>query len=111
MLKQRGAQQHRPTRSSKDGRDIDRQDGPQGVEQVGSEPLQTGQAIIGPVFGQIKDVRGIRSFMRTGKAAADSEWKLICSTHCDEALPPRSCQAGHRAVQPAGGAGGPMKAR
>ena len=39
------------------------------------------QAIIEPVFGQIKDVRGIRRFMRRGKAAADSEWKLIAGTH------------------------------
>jgi transposase len=39
------------------------------------------QQLIEPVFGQIKDARGIRSFMRRGKAAADSEWKLICGTH------------------------------
>ncbi|MCL4368852.1 MAG: transposase [Actinobacteria bacterium] len=39
------------------------------------------QQLIEPVFGQIKDVRGIRRFMRRGKAAADSEWKLICGTH------------------------------
>jgi hypothetical protein len=39
------------------------------------------QQIIEPVFGQIKDARGIRSFMPRGKAAADSEWKLICGTH------------------------------
>src|SRR5581483_10143791 len=37
--------------------------------------------IIEPVFGQIKDARGIRGFPRRGKAAADSEWKLICGTH------------------------------
>src|SRR5262249_2319252 len=36
------------------------------------------QQIIEPVFGQIKDAGGIRGFMRRGKAAADSEWKLIC---------------------------------
>lgn len=39
------------------------------------------QQIIEPVFGQIKHTRGIRGFMRRGKAAADSEWKLICGTH------------------------------
>src|SRR5262249_44606139 len=39
------------------------------------------QQIIEPVFGQIKDARGIRGFMRRGKAAADSEWKLIGGTH------------------------------
>jgi transposase len=39
------------------------------------------QQIIEPVFGQIKGARGIRGFSRRGKAAADSEWKLICGTH------------------------------
>lgn len=39
------------------------------------------QHIIEPVFGQIKHARGIRGFSRRGKAAADSEWKLICGTH------------------------------
>jgi transposase len=37
--------------------------------------------LVEPVFGQIKGARGIRSFMRRGKAAAESEWKLICATH------------------------------
>ena len=39
------------------------------------------QAIIEPVFGQIKHARGIRGFSRRGKNAAESEWKLICGTH------------------------------
>ena len=39
------------------------------------------QQLIEPVFGQIKDGRGIRGFMRRGRAACDSEWKLICGTH------------------------------
>ncbi len=39
------------------------------------------QHLIEPVFGQIKDGRHIRGFMRRGKAAANSEWKLICGTH------------------------------
>lgn len=39
------------------------------------------QAIIEPVFGQIKQARGIRGFSRRSKPAADSEWKLICGTH------------------------------
>ena len=34
-----------------------------------------------PVFGQIKDARDCDGFMRRGKDAADSEWKLICLTH------------------------------
>ena len=39
------------------------------------------QAIIEPVFGQIKEVRGIRRFSRRGRAAAESEWQLIAGTH------------------------------
>jgi transposase len=39
------------------------------------------QHLIEPVFGQIKDGRNIRGFMRRGKAAAASEWQLICGTH------------------------------
>lgn len=34
-----------------------------------------------PVFGQIKDVRGFDRFMRRGKRACASEWKMICATH------------------------------
>jgi hypothetical protein len=34
-----------------------------------------------PVFGQIKDVRGARRFMRRGLDAHDAEWKLLCGTH------------------------------
>jgi len=33
------------------------------------------------VFGQIKDSRGIRHFMRRGLEACREEWKLICATH------------------------------
>ncbi|MGH9222850.1 MAG: transposase, partial [Acidimicrobiales bacterium] len=33
-----------------------------------------------PVFGQVKENRGIRRFMRRGLAAANSEWALICAT-------------------------------
>jgi transposase len=33
------------------------------------------------VFGQIKDNRGIRNYMRRGLEACSQEWKLICTTH------------------------------
>jgi DDE family transposase len=36
---------------------------------------------IEPVFGQLKDVRGARRFMRRGLAACEAEWKLLCGTH------------------------------
>jgi transposase len=34
-----------------------------------------------PVFGQIKDGRGVRRFLRRGLAACQAEWKLLCGTH------------------------------
>ena len=33
-----------------------------------------------PVFGQIKETRGARRFMRRGMAACEAEWKLLCGT-------------------------------
>ena len=38
-------------------------------------------AIVEPVFGQMKEVRGVRRFRRRGFAACASEWQLICATH------------------------------
>jgi transposase len=37
--------------------------------------------IVEPVFGQIKEARGIRRFRRRGVRACASEWRLICTTH------------------------------
>jgi hypothetical protein len=34
-----------------------------------------------PAFGQIKDGRGARRFMRRGLHACEAEWKLLCGTH------------------------------
>jgi hypothetical protein len=34
-----------------------------------------------PVFGQVKDLRGARQFMRRGLRACTAEWKLLCGTH------------------------------
>ena len=39
------------------------------------------KAIVEPVFGQIKDVRGFRRFLLRGFAKVDAEWSLICLTH------------------------------
>jgi transposase len=36
---------------------------------------------IEPVYGQIKHNRGITQFMRRGRAAVQSEWRLITATH------------------------------
>ncbi|HEV8638406.1 MAG TPA: transposase [Chloroflexota bacterium] len=37
--------------------------------------------IVEPVFGQIKEIRGIRRFRRRGFGACASEWRLICAGH------------------------------
>ena len=34
-----------------------------------------------PVFGQIKDTRGLDGFCRRGETARDSEWAVMCATH------------------------------
>ena len=39
------------------------------------------KAIVEPVFGQIKQARGIRQFLLRGLAKAKGEWALICLTH------------------------------
>jgi transposase len=37
--------------------------------------------IVEPVFGQIKEARGIRRFLLRGVEKVRAEWKLICATH------------------------------
>jgi transposase len=37
--------------------------------------------VVEPVFGQIKEVRGFRRFIRRGLEKARAEWSLICTTH------------------------------
>ncbi len=39
------------------------------------------KAVVEPVFGQIKEVRGLRRFRLRGLERASGEWKLICATH------------------------------
>jgi transposase len=39
------------------------------------------QTTVEPVFGQIKETRGIRRFRLRGLLNVASEWKLICATH------------------------------
>jgi len=34
-----------------------------------------------PVFGQIKEARGIRRFLLRGFSSVQAEWSLICATH------------------------------
>lgn len=63
----------------KNATEVDRMD--RKVSTRGNASYRRRQQIIEPVFGQIKQARGIRGFSRRGKPAADSEWKLICGTH------------------------------
>jgi hypothetical protein len=39
------------------------------------------QAIVEPVFGQIKANRGADRFLRRGRSAVRSEWRLLATTH------------------------------
>jgi hypothetical protein len=39
------------------------------------------KAVVEPVFGQIKEVRGFRRFLLRGLVKVEAEWKLICTTH------------------------------
>lgn len=39
------------------------------------------KAVVEPVFGQIKDARGIRRFLLRGLDKVRGEWALICATH------------------------------
>jgi len=49
--------------------------------QAGRQLYKKRQHMVEPVFGQIKDARGARRFMRRGRRAAHSEWKLLMGTH------------------------------
>jgi hypothetical protein len=37
--------------------------------------------LVQPVFGQIKEARGMRRFSRRGLKAVDAEWKLMATVH------------------------------
>ena len=47
----------------------------------GRETYSKRKQIVEPVFGQIKDGRGIRRFLLRGIEAVRAEWRLICLTH------------------------------
>jgi transposase len=49
--------------------------------ETGRATYRRRQVIIEPVFGQIKEGRGIRRFSRRGLGPADAEWSLICGTN------------------------------
>ena len=39
------------------------------------------KAVVEPVFGQIKEVRGLRRFLLRGLEKVSAEWKIICLNH------------------------------
>ena len=47
----------------------------------GRETYARRKTSVEPVFGQIKDARGIRRFLLRGVEAVRAEWRLICLTH------------------------------
>ncbi len=49
--------------------------------ETGHELYKLRKSTIEPVYGQIKHNRRIDTFMRRGRAAAQSEWRLITATH------------------------------
>jgi hypothetical protein len=49
--------------------------------QVGRRIYAMRKAIVEPVFGQIKQVRGCRQFMLRGLEKVQMEWALVCLTH------------------------------
>ena len=49
--------------------------------QVGRGSYAMRKAIVEPVFGQIKQVRGFRQFLLRGLEKVQTEWSLVCLTH------------------------------
>jgi hypothetical protein len=49
--------------------------------QVGRRIYAMRKAIVEPVFGQIKHVRGFRQFVLRGLEKVQREWALVCLTH------------------------------
>lgn len=48
---------------------------------IGKGAYSRRKCIVEPVFGQIKDARGIRTFLLRGLEQVRGEWNLVCLTH------------------------------
>ena len=48
---------------------------------AGKELYLRRQGIVEPVFGQVKSNRGANRFLRRGRSAVRSEWRLLTATH------------------------------
>jgi hypothetical protein len=51
------------------------------ASQEGKARYALRKSTVEPVFGQIKEARGIRRFRLRSLSKVTSEWKLICATH------------------------------
>ena len=51
------------------------------ASERGAELYRRRQVIVEPVFGQIKANRGADRFLRRGRSAVRSEWRLLAATH------------------------------
>ena len=47
----------------------------------GADLYRQRKAVVEPVFGQIKQIRGFRQFSFRGREAVGDEWQLVCLTH------------------------------
>jgi transposase len=47
----------------------------------GKDVYKLRKQTVEPVFGQIKEARGFRQFLRRGLAAVESEWTMACTVH------------------------------
>jgi len=48
---------------------------------AGSAVYKMRKAVVEPVFGQIKEVRGLRGFLMRGREKVSAEWQIMCLTH------------------------------
>jgi hypothetical protein len=53
----------------------------QGRTPAGKALYARRKVIVAPVFGQIKEARGFRRFLRRGLESIRGEWRLVCLTH------------------------------
>ena len=59
----------------------------------GKQAYRLRKQTVEPVFGQVKEARGFRRFLRRGLEAVQSEWSMACTVHNLLKL--------HKALQPA----------
>jgi transposase len=77
---------HDPTMATESGPPPDQATAKQAMEhklrtQEGRAIYTMRKAIVEPVFGQIKEVRGFRRFSLRGLDNVRAEWKLVCATN------------------------------